>query len=158
MHQNLIQPPMDRGVVILSTEAAYKNWVNPTTVGLLDERKKERGTRIIFDSLVLPSDFDGQHGNVRSMMLEGGTYYIVPQALVNYCIGARPQYKFTVVPGELTYIGSFRLVGNGLVYSPEAKRDRDIEFFRQRNPALAGTEIKSQAVEISRDSVGQCGR
>lgn len=160
MHQGLAQPPAGRGIVVFSTGSTRPNIANATSLTVMDSTtRKERGTGVVLEGGLRPSDFEGQHGNVRSLMLDEGTYYFGITA-VNpyYCIGARPLYRFRVKRGELIYLGSFLVDGSSLLHLSTEHRERDLRFFVQRNPALANVEIRPQPVELSRDSVGRCDR
>jgi len=158
LNQNMTDVPGDKGIILFSTESDRTALRYALALSVIDaERHKEVPLNIFVDASFLPSDFEELHGNVRSLQLNAGRYYVTPRSGNPYaCLRYRPQFEFTVRAGEIVYIGSFRRVGNSVEYSPGANRERDIKFFLERNPALSQTEIRLETASMSRDTKGEC--
>jgi hypothetical protein len=158
-HQNITTIPPSKGLVFFSTEAAQRNAIFHTALSVIEaETRRERGLGYFIDAPQQRSNFTTHHGHVRTLMLDAGTYFLAPRAGNNLyeCLRERVQYRFTVRPGEVTYLGTFRLESGALFHSASANRDRDMAYFLERNPAFSADSVTFQTVESSRDTKGEC--
>jgi len=143
--------PEGKGVVILSTGAEKTNRLSSTKLVLVngESHKKYDSVLINFD-YPFPSDFDGEHGNLRSITLPEGWYYLYPEVVATRTERA-PLYKFYVKRGEVEYIGNLSLrygkYGREVHFS-SAHRFRDVDLFSSKNKAISRNEIKTHYMEF----------
>lgn len=143
--------PKEKGIVILSTGAEKTNLSSSTRLILVngESHKKYDSVLINFD-YPFPSDFEGEHGNLRSLALPEGWYYLYPEVVATRTERA-PLYRFRVKRGEIEYIGNlslrYRQSGREIHFS-SAQRLRDIDLFLSKNRMISRNEIQTHYMEF----------
>ncbi|MDX5994847.1 hypothetical protein [Ectopseudomonas alcaliphila] len=148
--ENLLQVPTGKGLVLFSTGAERPSSLHSTYLTLVEgnSRKSYDKVIIILNNPFTASHFKDSHGQVRTLALPPGEYFLVPSSVNPYFIMiTAPVYRFMVTEKEVTYIGNFHLGDNQLIWSP-TKLQRDTEFFIEKNSAMSGADIKIQKAEI----------
>ncbi len=152
--ENLEAVPQDRGLVVFSTGADQKTAFHPLSLRLVDGSTLTIYDRfnLSLDTAYQSSTFAEDNARVRLLNLPEGTYYFLPHIASAFVIVTEgPVYRFTVRKNAVTYIGSFIRSGATLTWTGE-HFDRDVGYFRGKNPRLASTRIELQKVEVAGDA------
>jgi hypothetical protein len=143
--RSLSEVPAGQGLVLFSTGAEKTSVFSQTGLDLRAAGARSEWGRvaITFDFWREPSDFQGEHGNVRMLALEPGSYCLHPfvrtKVFGNYR-SLPPEFAFRVRAGTVSYLGSIFLA-NGSV-SVRDRRDRDLALVRAKNPGLNDIAIE----------------
>jgi hypothetical protein len=150
--ENLISVPHGKGLVLFSTGAAKTNLSFSTCLTLVEGTSQKKYDKVIINiDYPVSSYFPNEHGHVRTLALSEGEYYLLPRSgNPDFVMTKSPVYKFRVANNRITYIGNFQLYGNLLSWS-ESKYRRDVDYFVQKNPAMASIPVEPQKIEIVSD-------
>jgi hypothetical protein len=140
--------PQGKGIVILSTDAEKTNSLSSTALFLINGDSHKRCDSVIMNfDYPFPSDFNDGHGNLRSLSLPEGWYYLYPEVTGTYTKQA-PIYKFYVKSGEILYIGNLSLLAGRRIVFSSAKRFRDIDLFLSKNTKITENGIRTRYMEF----------
>lgn len=155
--ENTTVIPADRGIVLFSTGADKTNRSFSTGLNLVQAETRKRYDRVIINiDYPFTSNFASEHGHVRTLTLPEGDYFLVPNSgNPAFCLTKYPTFRFTVKRGVITYIGSFQLSSNHLVQS-NLNQQRDVQYFRKKNPGLASQDIFFQNLIVSAEKFDIC--
>jgi len=143
-------------MVLFSTSAETTNLSFSTSLILAEGVSQKVYDKLSFNiDYPFPSNFTNEHAHVTTIVLPEGEYYLLPRSgNPFFVVTAAPVYKFRVVNARITYIGNFHLSGGNLLAWSEMKYQRDVDYFVQKNPAMANTRIDRQEVELT-SNIGQ---
>jgi hypothetical protein len=150
--ENLASVPHGKGLVLFSTSADKTNLSFSTGLTLVEGASRKKYDKVIINlDYPFSSDFPNEHGHVRTLALPEGEYYFLPRSGNPYFVMTKaPVYKFKVTNSRITYIGNFHLSGNLLSWSGSQYR-RDVDYFVQKNPAMANVSAEPQRIEVVSD-------
>jgi hypothetical protein len=140
--------PPGKGIAILSTGATSTNRIASTQLFLVNGQSHKKYDSVIMNfDYPFPSDFSGEHGNLRSLILPEGWYYLFPEVVGTYTKSA-PIYKFYVKSGEITYIGNLTITPERKIIFSSIDRYRDINLFVSGNSKFPVEKIKTRYMEF----------
>src|SRR5512138_1618008 len=152
MSENLASIPPGKGVALFSTGAAKTKLSFSTRLALIQGSSRKQYSQVNINlDYPAASDFSGEHGHVRNLVLPAGEYYLMPVAVNPFSeITKGSVYRFQVAEGRTTYLGNFFLANDVISWSDQMAQ-RDSDLFRRKNPAFAATKIEPQKVELAGD-------
>jgi hypothetical protein len=150
---NLESVPPSKGVVVFSTSADELSASFAWRLMLVEgESRKKYDKVVIFlnAKLAAAPTFAEQNSVVRTLTLPPGDYYFVPVP-VNPALDLvrTPVYRFSVVAGAVEYIGTVHLEQQRLTVE-QSHFDRDVEFFKQKNPTLRDVKVQASTMAVDR--------
>ncbi|MHA6844258.1 hypothetical protein [Ralstonia syzygii] len=150
---NISNPPEDKGIALFSTCARETRSVLSTTLWLVNGESRKKYDQVLINlDYPFPSDFDGEHCNLRTLSLPVGTYYFVPHSGNAYFEATKaPIYRFSVNKGEIIYLGGLYLISEDwkfLLSFSENHRAKDLDLFLSKNPGVSRNNIVSRYMEL----------
>lgn len=143
------QGPKDgRGIALFSTSANSTSLSFAVALTLVNGESLKKYDKVIIqiNSKFQKSSFPNVHSTVRTLELPAGTYCLMGSEINPYFATSQsPIYKFEVISGQVQYIGNIYFTGTSLNWSLDYK-DRDIDFFRSKNPGLGRKQIGTQDI------------
>lgn len=140
-----------KGLVMFSTGSNKTHLSTSSSLRLV-----EGSSRKVYDKVVIQIDyplfkshFPDEFGHVHTLQLPPGEYFLVPQITNPFIVTtAAPVFRFKVDAGEAAYIGNFWLQ-DGAIEVSDKKRQRDIDFFRAKNPGMGGVDVNPRPAEFA---------
>jgi hypothetical protein len=160
--RRLSEVPAGQGLVVFSTGSETTSIGSGTALDLraVGSRSPYRGGLAInIDFSREPSDFQDEHGNVRMVALEPGSYCLYPfvrDAFFHQYKSKPPEFAFRVSAGMVSYLGSIFLANGSL--SVRDRRDRDLALVRAQNPGLNDVAVEQQLVRGDPECVAGVAR
>ncbi len=150
---NIAKPPEDKGIALFSTCARETRSVLTTELWLVNGESRKKYDQVLINlDYPFPSDFQGEHCNLRTLSLPAGTYYFVPHSGNAYFVATKaPVYRFSVRNGEITYLGGLFLASDTLGFKLSFSTyhsAKDLDLFLSKNPSVARTGIVIRYMEF----------
>lgn len=150
---NINNPPDGKGIVLFSTCARETRSVLSITLWLVNGESRKKYDQVLINlDYPFPSDFDGEHCNLRTLSLPAGTYYFVPHSGNAYFEAIKiPIYRFSVKNGEITYLGGLYLVRDNSQFWLSFSKNhsaKDLDLFFSKNPGISRGDIVSRYMEL----------
>jgi hypothetical protein len=133
------------GAVILSVGAPERCMITSTFGHVIDVDTSRQVEVIAIDNHIIKSDFADHQGSVDVLVLNPGKYVIRPMLSGPYNHTYQtPEFGFSVVAGETTYIGELFMPTNCLLNTTFVIRDqyvRDLKMAGEKNPLIANRSV-----------------
>ncbi|WP_159067930.1 hypothetical protein [Trinickia symbiotica] len=150
---NINNAPDDKGIALFSTCARETRSVVSTTLWLVNGESRKKYDQVLINlDYPFPSDFNGEHCNLRTLSLPAGTYYFVPHSGNAYFnVTKAPIYRFSVKNGQIAYLGELYLISEGrnfrLLFSTNHS-EKDLDLFLSKNPGISRGNVVSRYMEL----------
>ena len=158
---SLTQVPSNSGIIIISAGAPKRCVTTSTFLKVLPATSKYNNAPIALlgvDSYALKSDFADHQGNVHTLALPAGDYYLAAWIANPYVTALRvPKADFSIRAGEVVYMGEYFMdvaCAWNTVSNYRDQRERDLLILRIKNPELGNTTIITRIPRFSGYAVG----
>jgi hypothetical protein len=145
--------PPGKGIAVFSTGADELSLSFSTRLMLVDGATHMKYDKVVIfmdPKLGLTYTFPETNSAVRSLTLPAGDYYLVPvPGNPMFYTTAAPIFKFTVAPGVVDYVGGVH-VGHARLTVDNSHRQRDMDYFLGKNPALANAPVEESLIVVDR--------
>jgi len=149
--ENFQKPQVGRGIVVFSTSADSTSLSSPVALTLVNGENLKSYDKVIIqvNGNFQKSSFPNIHSTVKALELPAGTYYLLGKGINPYLVTTKsPVFKFEITSGKVQYIGNIYFTGAALNWSLNYK-DRDIDFFREKNRELNLEQIGTQDIRTN---------
>ena len=151
--ENIGAAPENKGIALFSTCARETRSVLSTTLWLVNGESRKKYDQVLINlDYPFPSDFAGEHCNLRTLSLPAGTYYFVPHSGNAYFEAKKiPIYRFSVRNSEITYLGGLYLASENsrfLLSFSEGHVTKDLDLFLSKNPGVRRNDIVTRYMEL----------
>ena len=153
---NMTELPKDRAVIILSTGAAERciSFATILKVSPAGTPYNKGGVAAFYvDAYTIKSDFADHQGNLQTVSIPAGSYYLSPWAVNPYLSAVKvPKAEFSVSAGEVVYLGEYYMpvaCSLNTVASFRDQQERDVALLIKQNPEFARATIIKRIPKFS---------